>query len=826
MAREREHDPTLESRRQPERPETPRPAAPLGLLGQPGVSNAAVARLMRDRAAGGLSAAAAERISGQMDGGAALPAGQRAGLEGGLGVSLGGVRVHGGESAAEAARSVGADAFTVGQHIFLGRGGAAPDVVAHEVVHTVQNRNIAASPTVAAGMPTTEPASAVETEAASIAARLTSGAGTEVTGRGSAAVAGAWPLEIIDTRTPRQQIDDALRSREPSDVKMIRNVYVATVDERITLLEILVDQWWAGNSDESKMEEIWGSFGSSVLTVAGQHQTLWDACIDKGADLDELPEIERVTNGFVADVTALARQYLELNKKTIEAEVGTYGLPPSGAAPGAPTTAQTSQIMDLQRIAQSVAVLQLAQEQARATPVGYEWHSEYIAPEVPPATTIIPAMFDPNKPPQMKELPEHTYLTPVLRAEIHPYEPIRKAYAETEAVLATILKGYPAIYAVLRDNSSAATERFAAMNPVAARAELSTGLHAVLGSIASAQEKLGDDLDPLDLLPLHEQLFHGTHGASGVDWTGVMAQRLAKEQIKDHQLNQALKTMGMSLASQLLFLLAPFTGGATLALAFVLGGVTLAGIQWSMSGDHYRALADAAGTAATPGTELVTNEQVAAAEAAHNADSVAFALAILTAGLALAGAGVAAMRTRMLNAQRAALLNEIGPASDVHTFRPAEVPYTEPPDLRVAKPGQPLALDELKPNRRYLWVIDEAGNFKAADEGQAGMFPKRYPLQEPHPSAAESPLKHGDLSPGPQGQARGAARAGGELRAEFGPDGKFTGRWIMNNDSSYTFNRVDGQTLGSSSLEAARKLLGTTGTDISKIVTANTSGAR
>nr|BFE70374.1 hypothetical protein GCM10020092_036750 [Actinoplanes digitatis] len=55
------------------------------------------------------------------------------------------------------------------------------------------------------------------------------------------------------------------------------------------------------------------------------------------------------------------------------------------------------------------------------------------------------------------------------------------------------------------------------------------------------------------------------------------------------------------------------------------------------------------------------------------------------------------MRTRMLNAQRAALLNEVGPASNVNTFRAAEVPYTEPPDLRVAKPGQPLALDELKP---------------------------------------------------------------------------------------------------------------------------------
>jgi hypothetical protein len=142
-----------------------------------------------------------------------------------------------------------------------------------------------------------------------------------------------------------------------------------------------------------------------------------------------------------------------------------------------------------------------------------------------------------------------------------------------------------------------------------------------------------------------------------------------------------------------------------------------------MSESHYRALADAAGTAATPGTELVTNEQVAAAEAAHTADSIALALAVLSAGLAVAGAGIAAMRARMLNAQRAALLNEIGPASEVNSFARDQVPYTGPPDLRVAKPGQPLALDELKTNRHYLWVVDEAGNFKVADEGQAQMFP-------------------------------------------------------------------------------------------------------
>lgn len=48
----------------------------------------------------------------------------------------------------------------------------------------------------------------------------------------------------------------------------------------------------------------------------------------------------------------------------------------------------------------------------------------------------------------------------------------------------------------------------------------------------------------------------------------------------------------------------------------------------------------------------------------------------------------------------------------------------------------------------------------------------------------------------------------------------------MNNDSSYTFARDDGTRLGGESLDAVRRLLGSTGTDISRVVLPTTSGAR
>ena len=79
-------------------------------------------------------------------GGRALDAGTRAWFEPRLGASLGGVRIHADGSAADAARHLGASAFTIGGHIGFGAGEYAPEtaeghrLLAHELAHIVQQR--------------------------------------------------------------------------------------------------------------------------------------------------------------------------------------------------------------------------------------------------------------------------------------------------------------------------------------------------------------------------------------------------------------------------------------------------------------------------------------------------------------------------------------------------------------------------------------------------------------------------------------------------------------------------------------------------------------
>jgi len=138
--------------------------------------------------------------------------------------------------------------------------------------------------------------------------------------------------------------------------------------------------------------------------------------------------------------------------------------------------------------------------------------------------------------------------------------------------------------------------------------------------------------------------------------------------------------------------------------------------------------------------------------------------------------------------------------------------------MRTVPPGTPLDLKSLNPNTKYLWVVDAEGNFKFAPERQ-----NSSDFMKPIPPGREISIKHGDLQPGEGGLARGPARAGGELQNIRHADGTPSDMWSINNDSSYTFRRVDanGQPLPwapAESIEAVRQHLIDGGTPGEKLV--------
>jgi hypothetical protein len=92
----------------------------------------------------GVPAGIAASIASMMSGGDTLPGGPRSFFESRFGYDFGDVRVHADAGAAAASSVLGAQAFTVGNHIFFGSGHYAPEspsgrhLIAHELTHTIQ----------------------------------------------------------------------------------------------------------------------------------------------------------------------------------------------------------------------------------------------------------------------------------------------------------------------------------------------------------------------------------------------------------------------------------------------------------------------------------------------------------------------------------------------------------------------------------------------------------------------------------------------------------------------------------------------------------------
>lgn len=225
-----------------------------------------------------------------------LDAATRAFFEPRFGHDFSRVRVHADSLADQANRSIRAHAFTYGRGIAFRRGAYDPGsiqgktLLAHELTHTIQQSHgnnseeaggrvfnsghagaAAGSPKVGIGKgaggvmkPTTAPGH--KTSNPYIVQRQSSGA----------------------TQTVREQIEAALKSRDAADVKAITDVNQATVEEKLELIRILLDQWWVGPRDELKIKELWESFGEELLPLIVKNKKLWDDCISAGAELKEL----------------------------------------------------------------------------------------------------------------------------------------------------------------------------------------------------------------------------------------------------------------------------------------------------------------------------------------------------------------------------------------------------------------------------------------------------------------------------------------------------------------------------------------------------------
>ena len=158
-------------------------------------------------------------------GGSSLDAGVRGQMEAKMGQDFGDVKVHTGSEAANASKSVQAQAFTVGNEIVFNEGKYAPHspegqrTIAHELTHVVQQRSGSVDGTPReGGISVSDPSDKYEQEAEANADHVMSGGGHEGHDHAAPAAAAAGVQREADDEAPVQTMrDDTAVQREEGE---------------------------------------------------------------------------------------------------------------------------------------------------------------------------------------------------------------------------------------------------------------------------------------------------------------------------------------------------------------------------------------------------------------------------------------------------------------------------------------------------------------------------------------------------------------------------------------------------------------------------------
>lgn len=679
--------------------------------------------------------------------------------------NFGHVRVHTDGEAARSAASARASAYTIGSDIVFAAGQYQPNtdsgrhLLAHELTHVVQQSEGPVSGTALGnGLTISDPSDSYEQAAEATAATVTSG--QAITPTTHTAIPGQaqrqmqrWTMPIVTLKSNAELLQDGSNG-DLQAIKEITDFSGATDDQRFAMIRTLLNQSWVGPRDEYALEAIWLSFGDRVTAMAGTHMDLWRQSADRGAELKEkVPQVSALVTKFPDDVKKIVTNYLFLNRQLTMTELQELGIPADENAPMPDANdAQTRQIQGLQRAAAAVAKLQKAQEDARQIYVGFDVIS------FDQVSSMVGAKFDPLHRPDFKERTSDLLMPCNYSGPITPYDQVKEKYDSATDAITSWQTLYPDIYAISREGQSDTTAAFAAMTPAQARQKLGVGMRALIHDIEGAQIKLdGGDLNPLDLTPIHDQLLHnrllgGAQAPSGTNWADPVAEWTARELVKDHQFAEALTRLALQTAAQAAFLIAPFTGGASIFV--LMAGLAATGIQAYRSAENYEALASAAKTSAIPGTELLAPGQVDEAKMMADSDAIALALAALAVGMAVAAEAIGAIKgpaapksleipqgltEEQFEAMSATVRREAGQISSDIRVQGSRAAGTARPDsdidiaIRVPKEQFNELVEENfgKPNQgsakeRTMQRAIETGKIQA---GEAGLRPLRKTLQ-------------------------------------------------------------------------------------------------
>ena len=423
-----------------------------------------------------------------------------------------------------------------------------------------------------------------------------------------------------DDRSDSERIEAAKRSRSPADIKPIGDFRTAGVPDRLGFIEALLGQGWVGPADELALERIWRSFGTGIAAVLAQPQAqkLLQDSLDRGVEIEDA-----IGPIFADEIKELALQYVAQNRRLVEDELAKAGADDPAGPRSSPGQEQQSRLKDLQTAAAEVAKLQTIEDGLRAIPVGENssWRTD--GPIV-----AYTAYFHPHRPPERSAEEHHK--------GFRPWAQVKAVWDDLQVARSVFTDRHPALQAITRGDNAQDMQAFASADPAAAQSSLTGRGQALLKDMDGVRGKLrGGRIDPLDLAPLRRQLLSGQVKPGGRDWSAGALKRAATETVQDKEDTDWWTALGLQSLTAAAFLLAPFTGGASLALTAV--GVGATATHAAMT--HFRAegLSQAGSVGGRTGTAITDAGDIDARQLEALYAKIDLTVAVISAGFELAG---------------------------------------------------------------------------------------------------------------------------------------------------------------------------------------------
>ncbi|MFK4086205.1 hypothetical protein ACI2LF_18995 [Kribbella sp. NPDC020789] len=430
---------------------------------------------------------------------------------------------------------------------------------------------------------------------------------------------------------PAQQIETALASRKGDDVDEITSFAPATPQQRVDLAGILINDFGSifGPDDRSHMYDIWSGLGdgiTDILNKSAANLEIWKQCVEEQSALRQLPPVVKHRDALIKDIADEAKANLQQNQDYLQGEKDKLSASGKDSKAGG---GPDSEVMAMVALAKEVSELQDKRRSMLEITVGFKYVHGIFG-------NIDDVRFTPGTPPPYEFEGENSV----------KYAEVQALWDSASAEIADRVSRFPWLYALIKDvNDDESKQRLTTLkdsaNPADARQNITAEYDRQLAKVKKAKstaEGFDDWLHVDDLREVHRL---------GARAKGRFQGWAANDLIGEQERHDYWVELGLEVATDAAFVISAIaTAGAASPLVAGLAAGASAVIPAGQAAAAYeqgRDLRTMQDAVVLPGTDIVSELQIAAATSRAKSKAIEALLAVVLQGKSILKGGAAAV---------------------------------------------------------------------------------------------------------------------------------------------------------------------------------------